>query len=74
MYEALYTVIGVIIGFIMHWGYILWQKRDLIQWGLKYWVDAWSDRKITAEEVIQFIEQLVEKLGLKDKVVIQKKT
>jgi hypothetical protein len=75
MNEWLYAVIGVlgaIIGVIVHYAYILWQKRDIIGWTIDYWVKAWSDGKITVEEVMTFLNTLIEKLGLKDKIIVQK--
>jgi hypothetical protein len=75
MNEWLYAAIGIfgaIIGVIMHWGYILWQRRDIIGWTIDYWVKAWQDGKITVEEVMTFLNTLIEKLGLKDKIIVQK--
>ncbi|MCR6691511.1 MAG: hypothetical protein MRT15_03900 [archaeon YNP-LCB-003-016] len=77
MNEWLYAAIGIlgaIIGVIVHYAYILWQRRDIISWTLDYWEKAWSDRKITVDEAIQFIEGLIDRLGLKDKVIFQRKT
>jgi hypothetical protein len=66
-------ILGTIIGIIIHYGYILWQKRDILEWTYKYWVDAWQDGKITVEEVYLFIVGLLDKLGMKDKIIVQKK-
>lgn len=76
MNEWLYAVIGVlgaIVGVIVHYAYILWQRRDVVSWSIDFWTKAWQDQKVTVEEVLEFIEGLVDKLGLKDKVIIQKK-
>jgi hypothetical protein len=67
-------VLGAILGIIIHYAYILWQKRDIISWTLDYWAKAWSDRKITVDEAIQFIDELIDKLNLRDKVIFQRKT
>ena len=73
MYESVYTVLGVIVGFILHWLYAVWSRRDIISWAINFWVKAVEDGKVTVDEVVGFIEGLIEKLGLKDRVVVQKR-
>jgi hypothetical protein len=74
--EWLYAAIGIfgaIVGVILHYAYMLWQRRDIISWTIDYWEKAWSDQKITIDEILKFIEELVDKFNLRDKVIIQKK-
>jgi hypothetical protein len=66
-------VIGAVIGVIAHYAYIIWQRRDIISWTIDFWVRAWEDKKVTVDEVLQFVEGLIDRLGLRDKVVVQKK-
>ena len=73
MFEVLYAVVGVVAGFIAHWVYVVWSRRDIIGWSVDYWVKAWEDGRITVDEVFMFIEVLVEKLGLKGRVVVERR-
>jgi len=66
-------VIGAVIGVIAHYAYIIWQRRDIIGWTINFWAKAWEDKKVTVDEVLQFVEGLIDRLGLRDKVIIQKK-
>jgi hypothetical protein len=77
MNEWLYAAIGIfgaIIGVIVHYAYILWQRRDVVSWSIDFWSKALADGKITTGEVLDFIEQLIDKFNLRDKVIFQRKT
>jgi hypothetical protein len=77
MNEWLYAAIGIlgaIVGVIVHYAYILWQRRDVVSWSIDFWSKALADGKITTGEVLDFIEQLIDKFNLRDKVIFQRKT
>jgi len=63
-----------ILGALARWLYELWRRRDLIAWCIGYWVKAWEDRKVTVEEVFYFLKELVERLGLEDEVVVERRS
>jgi hypothetical protein len=73
-FYILIGIFGAIFGYIAYWLRIIWQRRDIVSWSIDFWTKAWEDQKVTVEEVLEFIEGLIDRLGLKDKVVIQKKT
>jgi H+/Cl- antiporter ClcA len=76
MNEWLYILIGIfgaIFGYIAYWLRIIWQRRDIVSWSIDYWSKALADGKVTTGEILDFIEQLVDKFNLRDRVIIQKK-
>ena len=51
--------------------YIMWRKRDIIEFTLEYFDEAFKDGKLKVDEILTFINELLKRLGLDKKVVIQ---
>jgi len=73
MFEVLYTVVGVVIGVVVYYARLLYSRRDIVEYTLKFWVEAWKDGKVTVEEVFSFIKGLIDMLGLSDRIVVEKR-
>jgi uncharacterized membrane-anchored protein YhcB (DUF1043 family) len=69
---SIISLIGVIIGVILHWLKVIYERRDIIEWSVKYWMKAYEDQKVTVDEVFEYIKELIDKLGLGDKIIIKK--
>jgi hypothetical protein len=69
---SLIAIFGVIVGFIIHWVKVIYERRDIIEWSIKYWMRAYEDKKITVDEVFEYIKELIDNLGLGDKIIVKK--
>jgi hypothetical protein len=69
---SLIAIFGVIVGFILHWVKVIYERRDIIEWSIKYWMRAYEDKKITVDEVFEYIKELIDNLGLGDKIIVKK--
>jgi hypothetical protein len=69
---SLIAIFGAIVGFILHWVKVIYERRDIIEWSIKYWMRAYEDKKITVDEVFEYIKELIDNLGLGDKIIVKK--
>jgi len=72
-FTAVFTVIGIVAGIILYWLKVMYERRDLVEWTVKFWLRAYEDGKVTVDEVVEFINQLIDRLGLKDKVIVERR-